>query len=49
MRLISNWGLILVAVYLILVGLTILAGLAIPPIVLGLVAIIAGILLLVGR
>jgi hypothetical protein len=49
MRFISNWGFILLAVYLILIGLAILAGLAIPPILMGILALISGILILIGR
>lgn len=49
MRFISNWGLILLAVYLILTGIAILAGLAIPPILMGILALVSGILILIGR
>lgn len=49
MRLISNWGLILLAVWLILWGITTVAAVAIPPIVLGIIAIVSGILILIGR
>jgi uncharacterized membrane protein HdeD (DUF308 family) len=49
MRLISNWGLILLAVYLILIGVIALANVAISPIVLGVIALVAGILILIGR
>lgn len=45
---IHNIGFILLAVYLILVGLATLAGFAIPGIVMGLLALIAGILILFG-
>ena len=50
MKLISNWGFIVLAIYLILVGITsIIGGLSIPPIVFGILAIIAGILILIGK
>lgn len=41
-----NWGMILLAVYLILVGLAAF-GLAVPPFLTGIIAIVAGVLLLV--
>lgn len=44
-----NIGFLALAVYLILVGLTMVASLAIPPIVMGVIALIAGIFLLIGR
>lgn len=49
MRLISNWGLILLAIYLILVGIITLTAVAIPGIILGILALVAGILILIGR
>ncbi len=49
MKLISNWGFILLAVYLILTGIAVLAGVAIPPILMGVLALISGILILIGR
>lgn len=49
MRLISNWGFILLAVYLILVGVIALASVAISPIIIGVIALVAGILILIGR
>lgn len=49
MRLTSNIGLLLLAIYLILEGLTIVAGLAIPAIILGILALAAGIFILIGR
>ena len=50
MRFPSNIGMILLAIYLILVGITVLASAAfIPPIVLGILALIAGIFILIGR
>lgn len=46
----SNWGFLVLAIYLILVGITsLVAGLAIPPVVHGVLALIAGILILIGR
>ena len=49
MALISNWGFILLAIYLILVGVSTLAAVAIPAVVMGVLALLAGILILVGR
>lgn len=50
MKIISNIGFILLAVYLILTGLSALVGgLAIPPIVMGILAIAAGIFIFIGR
>lgn len=49
MKFISNWGFILLAIYLILIGVGILAGVAIPAIVMGILAIVSGILILIGR
>jgi hypothetical protein len=47
---ISNIGFILLAIYLILVGLGILIpGLALPAILLGVLALAAGIFILIGR
>ena len=45
----KNIGMLLLAIYLILVGLIGLVGLAIPSIVTGLLALIAGIFILIGR
>ncbi len=43
-------GMLLLCIYLILIGLTtLISGLAIPGIVLGILALAAGILLLIGR
>ena len=44
-----NIGFVLLAIYLILVGLSALVALAIPSVVLGIIALLAGIFLLVGR
>ena len=53
MRFNSSIGFILLAIYLIAVGLNYLGlailGLAIPGIILGLLALISGILILIGR
>lgn len=50
MAVISNIGFILLAIYLILIGLvSLIPSLAIPGIVLGLLALIAGIFILLGR
>lgn len=45
----KNIGMLLLAIYLILVGLISLMGVAIPSIVLGILALIAGIFILIGR
>ena len=42
-------GFILLAVYLILVGIVSLFSVAIPPIVIGILALAAGVLILIGR
>ncbi len=45
-----NIGFLLLAIYLILVGLTtLITGFVIPPVVLGVFALIAGIFILIGR
>ena len=49
MAITRNIGMLLLAVYLILVGIVSLAGVAIPPIVLGVLALAAGIFILIGR
>ncbi len=49
MKLINNIGFILLAVYLILVGIGVLVNFAIPSILLGILAILAGIFILLGR
>lgn len=47
---ISNIGYILLAIYLILIGLSgLIAGLAIPAIVLSVLALASGIFILIGR
>jgi hypothetical protein len=46
----NNIGFILLAVYLILIGImSLVGGLAIPPIVMGILALAAGIFLLLGK
>jgi uncharacterized membrane protein len=45
----KNIGMLLLAIYLILTGLSILAGFVIPSVVMGLLAILAGIFILIGR
>lgn len=49
MRLTSSLGMIFLSVYLILVGVMALSGLAVPSIVMGIIALVAGILILIGR
>jgi len=49
MKVTNNIGMLLLAVYLILVGLTVLVGIAIPGVVLGVLALAAGVLILIGR
>lgn len=45
-----NIGFLLLAIYLIIIGLmTIVGGLAIPPIVMGILALASGIFILLGR
>jgi len=47
---INNIGFLLLAIYLILVGITsIVPGLAIPGIILGIIALFSGIFILIGR
>jgi len=50
MKLISNIGFILLAVYLILIAITaLIPGIAIPGIIFGIVALVAAIFILMGR
>ncbi len=49
MRFPGSIGIIATAVYLILVGLVSLTSIAIPPAIIGVIALIAGIALLIGR
>jgi len=48
-RVTQNVGMLLLAIYLILVGLGGLAALPLPPVVTSVLALLAGILILVGR
>ena len=45
----KNIGMLLLAIYLILVGIVSLAGVAIPGIVMGILALLAGIFILIGK
>ena len=45
----KNIGMLLLAIYLILAGLGLLFGLVIPSVVMGILAILAGILILIGK
>lgn len=46
----KNIGMLLLAIYLILAGLGMLiAGIAIPPLIMGILALAAGIFILIGR
>ena len=45
----KNLGMLLLAIYLILAGITTLFHVAIPAIVMGILALIAGVLILVGK
>lgn len=45
----KNIGMLLLAVYLILAGLGLVAAIAIPPIVMGILAIAAGVFILIGK
>lgn len=50
MRFITNIGFILLAVYLILIGLTtLIPGFVLPAIVMGILALVAGIFILIGK
>jgi hypothetical protein len=44
-----NTGLLLLGIYLVLVGLSGFAALGLPPLLMSIVALIAGILIIVGR
>lgn len=44
-----NIGFLLLAIYLILVGLGLIIGLGIPPLLTGIIALLAGIFILIGR
>lgn len=45
----KNIGFLLLAIFLILYGIIAIAGLAIPPIVMGILALVSGIFILIGR
>jgi hypothetical protein len=49
MNITKNLGMLLLAIYLILVGITTLFHVGIPAIVTGILALAAGILILIGR
>lgn len=50
MTIINNIGFIILSIYLILIGLAALvSGITIPPVVTGLLAVAAGIFILIGR
>lgn len=49
MNITKNLGMLLLAIYLILLGITMLVHLAIPAIVMGILALAAGILILIGK
>jgi hypothetical protein len=49
MKITSNVGMILLAIYLILVSLGPLFGVVVAPLILGLIALFAGIFILIGR
>jgi hypothetical protein len=45
----KNLGMLLLAIYLILAGLGMLISFVIPPLLMGILAVAAGILILIGR
>lgn len=45
----KNIGMLLLAIYLILVGIVSIAAIGIPPILLGILAIAAGVMILLGK
>jgi uncharacterized protein with PQ loop repeat len=49
MMITKNLGMLLLAIYLILVGITLLFHITIPTIVMGILALAAGILILIGK
>jgi hypothetical protein len=49
MNITKNLGMLLLAIYLILIGIMALVHIVIPPIVIGILALAAGILILIGR
>jgi hypothetical protein len=49
MTITRNIGMLLLAIYLILVGIIALTAVAIPPLLTGILALLAGIFILIGR
>lgn len=49
MNITKNLGMLLLAIYLILIGIIALVHIGIPPIVTGILALAAGILILIGK
>jgi hypothetical protein len=49
MNITKNLGMLLLAIYLILIGITMLFHISIAPIVTGILALAAGILILIGK
>ncbi|MBX6325677.1 MAG: hypothetical protein IRY93_06540 [Chthoniobacterales bacterium] len=49
MNITKNIGMLLLAIYLILIGITTLFHIGIGPMVMGILALIAGILILIGK
>jgi hypothetical protein len=49
MNITKNLGMLLLAIYLILVGITLLLHITIPVIIMGILALAAGILILIGK
>jgi hypothetical protein len=49
MNITKNLGMLLLAIYLIIVGITVLVHIVIPVVVTGVLALAAGILILIGR
>lgn len=49
MNITKNLGMLLLAIYLILVGITLLFHITIPTIIMGILALAAGILILIGK
>ena len=49
MNITKNLGMLALAIYLILVGVVSLFSVAIPPVVMGVLALAAGILILIGK
>jgi hypothetical protein len=49
MNITKNFGMLLLAIYLILVGLMSLVHITIPAILMGILALVAGLLILIGK